>query len=359
MKIGILTFHRAHNYGAVLQAYALQEELKFQGHTVEIIDYISFVNGQSIIKNFFRRRNVILLMLNFIFKFYRTLLRHKKFTYFIENRLELTKKLYTPDKLIEFNYDIYVIGSDQLWNRRITKGFDQVYFGNFLVKNQTKKITYAVSMEAIALSLEESNYLKSTLANFSAISVREKVLVEILKPYTSKPLSYVLDPTLVVERDIFDRIAIKPKIMKKYIIIYQVINSSYIYSIAKEIAEQINAEIIEVTSLVKHFIRKENILECLSPEEFLGFIKYSSCILTTSFHGTAFSIIFERPFFSFISSNQNSRINNLLEQLNLEDRIILRNEKIIYSSIDFDSVNALLEQKRDESKLYLKLNLVR
>ena len=218
-KIGILTFHCAHNYGAVLQCYALQETLKKMGHDVEVIDYrpqyllspyavfninrIKSNNPLKIIKRSIRETILLGVRLKRYYTFYQ----------FIKNKLSLSSRI-TKYNIPE-SYDVYIMGSDQIWNPKITEGFDPVYFGNFNFQKGSKKyISYAASMEANELNNQAKNTYKKFLKNFDSISVRENQLAELLQPLSEKNIETVLDPTLLADNQIWDNIAQKPDISK-------------------------------------------------------------------------------------------------------------------------------------------------
>ena len=255
MKIGILTFHSAHNYGAVLQAYALQEKLKSLGHNVEFIEYCPnyLIDPYKIIpKNIFSSKSVFRIIKDILFltlTLRKRIIRSKNFIHFIKNNLNHSQGgINTVTKI----HDIYIVGSDQIWNPKITKGFDLTYWGNFKTGENIKKITYAASMGICDLSKEEVTFIKSSLINFYGISVREKNLVELLQPLTDKPIKLVLDPTLILDKQLWRKFAVKPKIKNKYVLVYQIRWNKNIYLIAKQIAKQLNATIVEVTSSIEN-----------------------------------------------------------------------------------------------------------
>ena len=359
MKIGILTFHRAHNYGAVLQAYALEKYLESKGNVVEVVDYLSKVNSASNLIWFFKRRNIFALLINLLFKFYRIYKRFKKFNSFINKTLNLSSTIMDINQFYKLDYDVYIVGSDQVWNDEITKGFDPIYFGAFDTKNKSLKITYAVSMgEKNTLSKNEITYIKNNLSNFNSISVRENMMLELLSPYFNNTITKVLDPTLIVNKELFNSLLCKPKAKRNYVLVYQVAYSRYIDRFAKKIADQLYANIIFVESNVRYYIPRMKHIEAASPEEFLGLIKYASCIITTSFHGIAFSIIFEKPFYLFGFKTHSNRPVSLLNQLNLNERIIKGNDNnVFFTKIDYSCVNDLLNEQKQISEEFLSKSL--
>jgi hypothetical protein len=254
-------------------------------------------------------------------------------------------------------YDIYIFGSDQIWNPKLTMGFDDIFFGFFKTNNLAKKISVAASTEIKELTKKEEEYLKGALENFDCISVRENNLQNLLQPLTNKKISTILDPTLIANKSVFEKITIQPKINKKYILLYMVRVDKNVIKIAHHLAEQLDADVIQLTiGINKGYVK--NRYQCESPGEFLGWLKNASCIVSTSFHGTAFSIIFNKPFYAIsLKDNSESRIENLLRKLNLENRFIDKSTKPIYSEIDYTAINAKLEELKKESILFLQTSL--
>lgn len=362
MKIGILTFHCAHNYGAVLQCYALQETVKQMGHDVEVIDYrpqylltpYNIFNKHRILS-----KNPILVIkhcIREIFILAVRLKRYKAFNKFIVDRLKLSHPIIKHD--IPDSYDTYIMGSDQIWNPQMTQGFDPIYFGYFEFQKGPKKyISYAASMETKLLDDKSTNFYLDALNNFDAISVRETRLAELLQPFTTKKIETVLDPTLLVDRSIWNRIALQPSIKRKYVLVYQVRYNKNTLCIAHYIANQIDAIVIEITAFPSMFSKYK--LQSSSPEEFLGLVSNAACVITTSFHGTAFSIIFNRPFYCLqLEDEGDTRAQSLLKSIGLCDRMIKSNESPKFTEIDYnDEINKRIFQLREDSLNYLRNNI--
>ena len=358
MKIGILTFHCAHNYGAVLQCYALQETLKAMGHEVEVIDHRpEFLLSPYKVWNIRRGKSCNSFLKRLVLECLtlpRRIARYKTFDLFIRTRLCLTR-----EKTIPSSFDAYIIGSDQVWNPRITKGFHLPYFGYFEFQKGSKKyIAYAASMEASSLSQEAKDFYAKALDNFDAISVREKSLADLLQPLTPKKVETVLDPTLLANTGIWESIVKRPLLNGKYVLVYQVRPDKNTQRIARHIANQTGAKVIEITAWV-NWRYKENIYQCCSPIEFLGWIKHASCVVTTSFHGTAFSIIFKRPFYCLKLGKGDTRAVSLLQELGLENRMIEKTLSPDFQAIDYQqpTMNLADLQKKSYQYLVSALNL--
>lgn len=365
MKIGILTFHCAHNYGAVLQCYATQEFLRSKGHEVEIINYrpeyllkpyrIFVLN----IKNLFKLPIVPLLktITIEILIFGNRFRRHRGFERFINKYLNIGHVVTKEN--IPSDFDAYIIGSDQIWNPRITHGFDHIYFANFpFEKNNKRYISYAASMEAKGLDENQKDFYKNNLINFDAISVREKELLNLLQPLSSKKISHVLDPVLMVSPHIWDNISSDKSDTEKYVVVYQIRgNPDYTLRIANQIANQIDAKVKVLVAWLQHNpVKGTN--QIASPTQFVNTIRNAACIVTTSFHGTVFSVVFNRPFYTIkLNDGADSRSMSLLESLGLEKRLIEVDDSPIFTEIDYSIANQKLDKLRQESQDYLLNNL--
>lgn len=322
MKLAILTFHEALNYGAVLQAFALQQTLKSLGYNVGILDYscsgirkahsvIAYISlskcGNSIIK--YIGKNLCNLFL-LPFKQFRKI----KFSKFIVQNLSLIPISNLKEE------DCVIVGSDQVWNLNLTDG-DINYFTGL---GHKKKIAYAASAGSFEDELDKKE-LADILKSYYYISVRENGLRNHLNEIINKKCILVLDPTLLVNEIFFYNITnlITPKY--KYLFVYKVLNTKFFENSACEFAKMNNLRIVEPVSRIglKYFFNPIRYKWWYSPIEFLNALRNSFCVFTTSFHGVALSIVFRKSFY-FISNGQKSenRINSLLEQLNLTDRII-------------------------------------
>ena len=258
-KIGILTFQRAHNYGAVLQAYALSTYLKKFNLDVEIVDYwpdyrkgmydlfdVNF-KQKSLTKNL---KEIIKTIIGFRKKY----IRYNKFKKFISNELGLkNKKSFNKGNQISSSYDYLFFGSDQIWryNEFLSyKGLDPVYWGEYPSGNKVKKIAYAASMGILNPELLDKNKISKYLANFNSLAVREEVLKNYVKPLTNTSVEHVLDPVFLINpkewRTLANKSGYKKEFRKKYLLLYNLNTSEKTYSIVNKIAKEKNLEIYEL-----------------------------------------------------------------------------------------------------------------
>ncbi|MCD8284739.1 MAG: polysaccharide pyruvyl transferase family protein [Prevotellaceae bacterium] len=358
MKIGILTFHSANNYGAVLQCYALQETLKGMGHRVRLIDYRPnyFLPDFSItthkILSLLHRNPFPSIRARLKYLSERSELKkyYKTFEVFAK-QLELPREEDTLD-----SYDAYIFGSDQIWNSYITYGLDPYYFGYLpFEKGNRKYVTYAASMGDVNIDDALAEHFRKALANFDAVSVREEELRVALQPLTDKEIKTALDPTLLADPKIWERIIKKPGIREKYVFVYQVRIDKDTLRIAKKIAKDIGGIVIDSRIRCKIFGSRQ--YRCYSPMDFLGWIKYASCVVTTSFHGTAFSVVFRKPFYSVSVGYGDLRLRSFLDNMGLQDRFIPKTSAPAFSPVDYSHASQRLALMRQLSMDFLEDSL--
>lgn len=357
MKIGILTFHFAHNFGAMLQAYALQEYLKKLGHEVEIINYQpQYLKKIYKFESYDRFKsmsvlNKIRFLLTEPIAIYRKYLRYRKFQNFMFNNLNISHEIETEDDIT--NYDYIFFGSDQIWNPRITNNkFDPIYTGQF--SSEASFIAYAPSMETTSLTEEEKNEYTKILKKFKCISVREKSLQKLLENLTLQKVELVCDPTFLLSQESWNKLSGKTPIEGgKYILVYQTRYSKKAIKIAKEIAKKKKCKIIQLRACF-YWQYINGLKQIVSPVDFLNYIKFAEFVVTTSFHGTAFSIIFRKNFFTVaLDDNKNDRSRSLLSTLDLSNRLI--SDKIPDSNIiSYENTDNILNQYINHSKQYIK-----
>ena len=357
MKIGLLTFHCAQNYGAVLQCYATQEFLKSKGYDVEVVDYCpDYLLKPYRLFNIQRLAcgNPITSAINLVkelIQFPRRCYRQWAYHRFVKKYLTLSKTV--TKATIPSYYDTYIVGSDQIWNPRLTHGFDDAYFCRFTFpKNSKKYISYAASMEAKELTIEAQQHYKESLKHFDSVSVREENLVQLLQPLTPQKITPVLDPTLMVDPCIWNNLVTNCPARKKYVVIYQGRSNKDSERIAKDIAKLVGGEVVILSTWFS--LSRGESHKNIGPEEFVNVIRHAACVITTSFHGTAFSIIFNRPFYTIrMNDGADTRSQSLLESLNLQDRMIDTDSSPMFSTIDYSEANARLERLRYLSQEFL------
>lgn len=363
-KIGILTFCRSHNWGAVLQTYASQRCIEKLGSSAEIIDYTPTTKINNYSPKMRVKSNPI-YMLNSIVRFIMDIklyrIRYNEFNKFISTKLNLSTPYKDQFPECMDNYDVIYIGSDQVWRKNLAaEGYD-FYWGNINVPSTTKIISYAASMEAKELSNEDEIICKKNLENFDSISVRESFLANILQPLTDKHISVVLDPTLLLKKEDYLEIASDCVVEGDYLLIYELLKNPQVDIVARQIAKQHNLKLVKIfIPLISNRVNRFNsefIFVSPSPAEFLRLFTDAKYVVTNSFHGTAFSLIFEKQFLSLETAGKTSRIESLLQLVGIEDKAYVRGDNFgqeNYNKLNYNDINEKLEVYRQKSIDYIK-----
>lgn len=353
MKIGILTFHRAINYGGVLQCYALVTYLRMLGYDAEVVDYRSkaIEDNYRLIKT--GNLHDFLYTLSILKLRY---LSKRNFRHFTSRYCKISDKSYFSSSDIADEYDVLIIGSDQVWSKRINKGFDEVYWGQ--IPGKQKIISYAASMGTDHCYTEdEYKLLSSYMERFDAISVRENILREELLPYTQKDITVVLDPTLLLSILDYEKIAKKPQ-QEKYIFYYQIQYNKCAKDRVIEIASELGCSIVVLGGKKERYRKGDVYIDksMVSIPEFIGYIMNADCVFASSFHGTALSIVMKKNFY-FLANGRNERSANILRLLQIEERMIAPEKELFFSAVDYNKVDILLDKLRLSSREFLNKNL--
>ena len=355
MRIGILTFHRAYNFGAVLQCYALQEIIRHKGHDVEIIDY-----KQPFIEKLYEPHFQLLYFIKLCLLLkaksaFHYLIKYKNDVKQKKNFLEFRKKyqiVSSPfnSSEIPMCYDCYIIGSDQVWASYCTNGYDPIFWGHFDRPQNSKLYGYAISGDTCFHQELSDNQIRKNINLFDDVSFREEKIRDDLEKVTGMRKEVCVDPTLLTESVIWEPMLNDRWKEKKYVAIYQVRrknnNPSLVETKAYSFAKRNGYEVIDING---------NETPC-SVEDFVSIIKYAKCIFTSSFHATVFSILFRTPFYTFIlNDGHDDRYVNLLHSLHLDNHIVDEDSEI-FDVVPFDEkqLNEQLESLRRSSFSYLE-----
>ena len=314
MKTGILTFHRAHSYGAVLQCYALMKVLEKKGHVVEIIDY-----RQPYIERRYSLRQVSLLTRVWNYHYFVNLLRIIKRTLTggyvfrkFRHRYLKTGQSFKGNNIPD--YDMYVIGSDQVWSSECTQGFDLTYFGEFTRPEKSALIGYSVSTTVKSLSEMYGEELNRYLTAFNRISFREKSIAGISTQVSGRDFPVTLDPTLLLDTDEWRELSGKDR--KGNVVLY-IIPRTYPCLLDKmrkrgrELARKLGCGMTEI----KQFN--------MNVEDFIRTIASAKAVVTNSFHGVTFAVIFRRPLYAVsIGDTLDDRYVSLLKEIGADSHIV-------------------------------------
>lgn len=351
MKIGILTYHRAHNYGAVLQAIATRVFLKNMGYNSFYIDYYPAYHKAVYFP--FSVKEIIHLRRKYGWLYIKEHLLHwKEYRQRYDNFERFIRKYIKPYcKTISEPYDLVIYGSDQIWRKqRWGIGYNPIYFGDNTISAK-RKIAYAASMGILPLHPEEEN-INDLFNNFDAISVREKSLQSFLVSLGYPRTKLCLDPTLLLDVNDWEQFKSTISTEEEYVLLYHLQQNAFDVEKVRLFARKLGCQL----KIIQGDIGESN-KECqnvVGPEDFISLIANARCVLSSSFHGVVFSVIFNKPFYASLIANAD-RVKNLLEQLGLNDNFIDGKEilELSYPYIDYMEVNMKLEKIRRSSYSYL------
>lgn len=348
MKVGILTFHRAYNYGAILQAYALQEKLREMGVQSEIIDYLSAAKRKQ--NKLFAYNKKIGLKGNLL-KGVKDCYRKRKnaaFDQFMKDEMMLSEKNYsTFDELVQMDkqgsYDTYIVGSDQVWNYNNTLR-DASFLLEF-VSDDKKKCSYAASIGSAKFDDETYSQYNRELKKFRVLTVREESSIVKYGFLRENNARAVVDPTLLLKKSDYEKLA-HPRIpKKKYAFMYTIAGERHLRKFAIQYCKDNGLTLVDSKKSGVFFKNS-------SPKDFLSFIQHADCIFTNSFHGTALSIMLEKQFITEVQTKTslNNRSYDLMEKLGLQDRDIDSAGFASRDLIDYKDVKRKLDKLRNVSE---------
>lgn len=354
-KIYTLTCHDVYNVGAGLQAFALQKYLLDKGNDVEIIDYKPvYLSGHyslfTINNPKYRKPviNILYLIAKLPNRIKRLISQRKKrFDLFKKEYLLLTSKKYSSNSEMFDQFqdaDIFIVGSDQVWNPLFQNGKDPAFFLDFASDSKVK-ISYAASFATDQLSEEDEKRMYPLLSRFDEISVRESRGIELLNKMGLNAIC-VCDPVILIDQDVWKSLAVYQNNRKKYIFYYDFDNNSKVQAVIRKYADEMNYDVLSVTYA-------EGMIYCrdMGPLEFLGYIMNAEIIVTNSYHATVFSVIFHKPFYVFSrKENLNSRIEDFITYLELQNKCYSLNSlgSIEYSWEEIDEKVIKLREKSED-----------
>lgn len=349
-KVGILTFYLNHNYGSTLQCYALKKVVEnITDYEVKVIPH-TFVKK---IDNGFGEK--------YLYEKYNK--RIKMFDDFLKNEIGCTEE--HIEVLNEKNAplcDYYIVGSDVIWDTYLTRS-DGAFFLDFAENMDCTKIAYAPSLNGRDEDKLNTKLFDKYINKFDYLSVREEKDIKYIEKFTSKKVRKVLDPTLLLDSSVYSKLIDKQrKKDKKFIFIYLIYdnteNIQMVLDYANRVAMERDMEVIHFIYNIPDYVfgEKGKSFAFDGPKDFLWYIKNADLIITNSFHGTAFSIIFEKPFYSLIRKDSKVKTAALLNDLNLENRILqpqIKTESLNFE-IDYIESKEKLKGLIKESYDYLK-----
>lgn len=380
-KIGLVICYFHENYGSMLQAYATQrifDKLDLPNEAVYCHDphmymtmpkwsyyYHKLTNKDVLIDKIKRTQGKFVNRLLKTEFYSRQAIRSEKFKEFSRKTFRVSRPYANRRELMEdsSNYAAFVVGSDQLWS---PANIDNDFYTLTFVPDEIPKIAYATSFGTSSIPRYQYKKAKEFLDRFDSISVREESGRRLVEKLSGKRAEVVLDPTLLLQREEWERFSCRPPIIEgEYIFCYFLGNNRKGRRFAEKLRAETGCRIAALLHMDEYIPEDENFADLtpydIGPEEFVNLIRHASYVCTDSFHGTVFSIIFQRRFFTFdrfdssSTISTNTRIETLLGMAGLESRR-MREDSLpenVFEEICFSTAEDKIEKKREESLAYL------
>lgn len=374
-KIGIITLVRVNNYGAELQAFATQKALQLMGYDAEIIDYHYFTNPRHIKSKGSKPRFKMPLKLTIIVWLYPLYQLYKRFK---QDKLVLGRRIHNFEEFhnkhsrfsIEYrtaeslesanmDYDVYIVGSDQVWNPYNYTSLDP-YFLKFAPQDKTK-VSYASSFGISSLPTSALSYYRDALHNLDAVGVREENAVQIVENVSGIKAQWVLDPTLLLPGREWEKYGKEvPFLPNRYVLIYEITPCPFVKELSMNVAQKLGCKVVRINREAIREEKEDEVINVMDagPSEFIWLFKNATMIITNSFHGTAFSINFQKNFYVVIPKRKqnNSRQQSLLHLVELDNRLLVEGSPYPDQrnfTVDYKHVLPVLEIEREKSFRFL------
>lgn len=376
-KVALITYPKIQDgKGRFLQAYALYTAICELGYDVSLINYMPstffrkpsyakilkkiLVDPKSRAAYFQAGKNKAFALLQKASKNESA----QKYSEFIRAQMGVNLAHVVSRKELDNlkkEYDVFVCGSDQIWNPYFSCGKDPVYFLQFAP--QAKRIAYAASVGTACVDEKELARMKSWIEQIPYRSVREASTQEQLLKKAGIEVEQVMDPTFLMSRTWWLKLANELPRKKPYVLTFLFDNNPKPRKAAKEIAKKLNCEVVSIPETLEDLLWNAKKETGIGPQEFVSLFRNAAYVCTQSFHGTVLSLIYNKPFLVFDRSEAGQvdglilRIENLLKTVGLESRIVRGDETFPEEKIDFEKVNGILERKQESSRNFLKQSL--
>lgn len=361
--VGIVTIHKINNYGAALQAYALNKFLRNNNIEAYTIDFITPRVAESY-NIYYPVKSIMDIPRNIMCAKYskKLTLRGKRFEDFLHTKVPMTPKAYFSDEEMEqedFGYDYYICGSDQIWNTHCTNYRDSFLLS--FVKDKSKCISYAASVGESTIIESLVPKFKEELSGFKALSARETQGAQLISDITGRDVKTVVDPVFLLTKHNWEQLLVDIPLKKPYILFYAVHNGDIegMRDFAKSMRKKLNMPLVVINSNLKDMLYINNKYYEAGPQEFISLIKNAEYVCTNSFHAVAFSSILHTKFWVFASEagvSTSSRIHSITNILGLTNRVLNRKNSAnvnLKEDIDFAQVDKKLQTMVETSKEFL------
>lgn len=383
MKTATVTWISYNNYGTILQAYALQIKIEQLGFENTILDDTKIIQNQfvkkrrgfihqtepisvkeriiGLVTDLPRIKRSILCRVNrkrYILPYEES---QKRITEFKWDTLKIDKKV-SANHLERLNdkYDIFIAGSDQIWSV-FPDVFNPYYYLSFTSK---KKISYGPSLGTDIMDESIQAKIKELLTDYAAISVREKSSKYILSSILGRDVVWVVDPVLLHDKDFWASFGTKPKFRRKYLLCYFLENKDWYFQYAKKLAKRLHLKIVLIPSKWDFLSNRYVFDGVVGIKEFVGLFANADFVLTDSYHGSLFSLLFEKNFHHLLrfgpddENSQNIRIDSLFTELDINERIVNQDSQSVPGiEMDYSFITSKINELRKESIDYLENSL--
>ena len=355
MRIFVITNSNINNYGATLQAFALQRKLVELGTDPYVLRKVDPPKSKlQKLKAFLTPKEYYTLRDNLNIRKSRKLYikKNAKLNVFYNSNIK-NKICHSMEEaaVLTSGVDVMIAGSDQIWSptAHMLSEFTTLQFGGEYIR----RYSYAASVGATSYDETSAQILKDGLKRFSSISVRESSTVDLVSSLTGKDVHQNIDPTLLFDEHFWNDYAAERLIEKPYVFVYILRPEPLTLNVAKEVAKQTGKELYVISNRV---IDGVNNITDAGVEDWLSYIKYADYVVTNSFHGTAFSVLFKKQFLSVSIAGSGMRVSDFLDSVGLRNRIVESLDSLleIQKSIDWDKVETLLNRYREDSVNYIK-----
>ena len=352
MDIKIVTMNSAYNYGAMLQAYGLQETIKSLSCNPKFIDQRGLIKRQD------KKSLKSLIYFLFGLKYKKEVLEgHAKFDDFIKHYQSLTEENYYNYEKLKTNppkADMFIAGSDQVWNPGTLRPINFLEF----VKDGTKKISYAASLGVSKIPELKKDKFKRYIEDFDSISMREEQGKNEVQELTNKKVEVHFDPVFLLNRSEWQKIGNKiDEINYPYILCYILYRPKWLNKYLKKLRKKTGLKVILVCNEVYRNVYHNKMIRNAGPLEFLWLMDNAEIVITSSFHGTAFASIFNKPFYTMVNPTAPARISNLMNKLQFSERLLFEGNKFEFQDINYSEVNKTIDNERRKAVDYLKKSI--
>lgn len=354
------------NYGSALQSWALSQMIDKIGAVFgiqsKLIDYCPKVLEDSDCMNPTKKmwdtdteaRRQVEMMMPAIRENY------LKFETFYTNRFRRTKKKYTDqnfnDVVKDEEIEGFVCGSDTIFCINEFKGFVEGYYANFECM-KGKSVSYAASFGDPTFTEQDYLTLNERLKNFKALGIREFNMLPYVKEHVGVRAERTIDPTLLAEASLYDKIIGEPQMQEKYILFYSRRYNKYMEQYAERMAKEKGLKLVEISIRATNSAKGHVMRYDAGVEEFLSLVKHAECVITNSFHGVIFAVQLRTPFYCFSREQGDTKIGEILNLFGLNNRIMIDGSEKVPYEIDYDTVHQRIAEARKPAEDYLKYAL--